>query len=120
MDTKKERVVVVGLVECKNNADKTMFVARVRPLGLTAYGTNLEEAKLKLKKMFSDYVALHRKHGTLVQRLNESKLTWCYESKYNGDQPAEFVNSDGSIQLVGGKNEPTETWQRMEELVVVR
>lgn len=112
-----ERVVVVAPLECKNTTDNTMFVTRIRELGLTAYGKTHEEAKQSLRKMFATFVELYRKTENLEERLNRSGLTWYYESEYRGDVPAESVKIDGSIEFIYPKKKDS-MWQEMRELVV--
>ena len=111
-----ERVVVVAPLECKNTTDNTMFVTRIRELGLTAYGKTHEEAKQSLRKMFATFVELYRKTENLEERLNRSGLTWYYESEYRGEIPAESIMPDGSIKYVWPKQE--NSWHEMRELVV--
>jgi len=113
-----EVVVVVAPLECKHTVDGKVFVARIRALGLTAYGDNFDEAKTKLKKMFATWVGLHRKAGTLEVVLNRSKLTWCYESQYTGPQAYEIILPNGGVKVVQPKTQPQAcAWQEMKELV---
>jgi hypothetical protein len=119
MDTKEREVVVVSApLECKYNADKTVFCTRIRALGLTAYGESWEESKTKLKKMFATWVGLHRRSNTLEVALNRSKLVWCYESQYTGERPYEVILDSGKVRVVTPKTQSqTNTWQEMKEMV---
>ncbi len=103
MVKKEEVVVVVAPLECKQTKDDKMFVARIRALGLTAYGDSLEEAKNKLKKMFATYTNLHCNAGTLEECLEKSKLQWWYESEYDGDRPAEMILPNGKVKYIQPK-----------------
>lgn len=97
---KDERVVVLAHLERKHNADKTVFAARIRALGLTAYGASPDDAMLKLRRMFATYADLYRKCGTLEERLNKCGLDWWYESDYQGPAPALMIGADGEARVI--------------------
>ncbi|MFC1919688.1 hypothetical protein ACFLWX_02725 [Chloroflexota bacterium] len=58
---------------------KRIHVARVRELGLTAYGKSQHEADNKLKSMVDAYVKAHSDRGALEECLNESGLKWYWK-----------------------------------------
>jgi len=80
MDT-EERVVAVLPLRRLVSKDGNVYVARIQNLGLTAYGSNEEEATRKVKEMFAAFVVAHRKCGTLKTSLDRSSLEWCWESE---------------------------------------
>jgi hypothetical protein len=83
----EERVVAVLPVEHLVRKDKAAFAARVRALGLTAYGSDREEATGKVKQMFAALVTMHREQGTLTDVLDKSGVDWCWESELDGKKP---------------------------------
>jgi predicted RNase H-like HicB family nuclease len=95
---KEQKVVVVLPLQYYANNKQDKFAARIRDLGLTAYGTTREEAKKKAKQMFAAYVAAHRKEGTLEKRLKTSGLKWWWVEDYEGD--VECVSPDGSTHIL--------------------
>jgi hypothetical protein len=118
-----ERVVVVAPLECKTKTSKPeVHCVRIRGLGLTAYGDTREEAVAHLRKMFATFVELNRRSGTLEERLNKSKLQWCYESEYEGSKPAEMVKPNGTITLIKSKRKKDDEnhWDEEKELVLAR
>ena len=118
---KEQRVVVFANLERKQTTDNKMFVARIRALGLTAYGDNREHAMLQLRKLFSTYVDLHRKAGTLVERLNKSSIKWCYENEYDGSEPVLMLAANGEERLIQPKKpKKGECWQSESRMVVAR
>ena len=67
--------------------------------------------------MYASYVAVHRKAGTLEQKLNESKLDWCWENDYEGD--VELVSPDGSISILHCSTPREKPWLLYGEMAVV-
>ena len=116
-----KRVVVALPLERKNTTDNKVFCTRIRALGLTAYGRSFNESDASVKRMFMTYVGLHRKSGTLEDRLNKSQLQWSYESDYQGAKPFEVLLPDGTSLKIKGRTQSGETWQMKEseeEMVV--
>ncbi len=121
MKEEQQSVVVFANLERKQTTDNKVFVARIRALGLTAYGDSRENAMLRLRKLFSTYVDLHRKEGTLVERLEKSKLTWCYEGEYDGNEPVLMLATDGEERLIQPKkSKKGGYWQSESRMVVAR
>jgi hypothetical protein len=98
------------------NKKKDRFAARIRELGLSAYGPTHEEAKSKVKQMFAVYVAAHRKEGTLQKRLERSGLTWWWIKDYEGD--VECVSPDGSVEILHCKPKRENSWFLVPELAL--
>jgi hypothetical protein len=113
---KQEKVVVVLPMRYLVNAKKDMYAARIRDLGLTAYGSTKEEAKQKVKRMFAAYVAAHRKRGTLKKRLDESKLDWCWLKDWEGD--VESVTPEGLTEILHCSAKREVGWVVMGEVAV--
>ena len=88
----EKRVVVVVPVERLYNQKRKAHAARIRALGITAYGNAASEAQDKVKQMFGAYVRAHRKEGTLEFCLRDSGLPWCWEDEYKGKLPVEWVS----------------------------
>ncbi len=89
--TAERKVVVVVPVDRLFNSKLKVHATRIRPLGLTAYGSTNEESQDKVKQMFGAYVRAHRKEGTLEARLADSGLSWCWADEYRGDLSVEWV-----------------------------
>jgi hypothetical protein len=118
---KERRVVVFANLERKQTRDNKIFVARIRGLGLTAYGDSRDHAFFQLRKLFSTYIDLHRKAGTLEERLNKSKVKWCYEEEYDGDQPVLMLAANGEERVIQPKTpKKGECWQSELKMVVAR
>ena len=118
---KERRVVVFAHLEHKNTKDNKIFVARIRALGLTAYGDSREKAMHQLRKLFSTYVDLHRKEGTLVQRLYETNVRWCYEEDYDGNEPVLMLSPDGEERFIHPKNSVKEDcWHSESRIALAR
>ncbi len=120
--TNKEMVLVAAQLECKHSNDSKVFCCRIRALGLTAYADSPEEAESKVKRMFATWVGLHRKSGTLEQNLNKSKLSWWYESDYDGALPYQIILAEGGVKVVAAKKQIINpSWTPMnQELVAAR
>jgi len=54
------------------------YAARVRPLGVTAYGASREEAFGKVKRMVGAMVEAHREQGDLANWLNATRAAWSW------------------------------------------
>jgi len=110
-------VVVVVRPEMLYHPEKDMYAARIRALGLTAYGDTCKESVQKVKKMFGLFVKCHRKRGTLEATLKKSGLRWYWEDEYKEELPVEWVsceNKGGQILVCGKTRESS--WQAMNSL----
>ena len=85
------KVVVNIAPEYLHNEEEGIHAARIRPLGITAYGRSEEDAAEKIKRMFAAAVNAHRANGTLEAWLNQSGLEWNWFDKYEGGTPVEDV-----------------------------
>lgn len=85
-----EKVVVLvsPKVSHAQTEDGLVFAARIRELGLTAYGDTRDEAEKKVQRMFASKVSAHRACDSLDEWLDRSGLSWCWESEYVGRLPA--------------------------------
>ena len=112
----EERVVAVVPMDNLVRTDKSAYATRVRALGLTAYGKNLEETNKKARQMFAAYVVVRRKLGTLRESLDASGLDWCWESEFDGD--ASLVSPDGDEEILHCNRKKELSWHNIGALVV--
>ena len=113
---REQRVVVVLPMRYLVNREGDSYAARVPELGLTGYGTTMDEAKTKVKRMFASFVAAYRKRGNLDQVLDEKKMTWCWEKDYVGD--VELFSPDGKIATLHCKIGSKQPWELIGELAI--
>lgn len=93
---KERKVVVVASPAYLRDKESDRFAARIKPLGLTAYGDSLDEVSRKVKRMFASAVSAHRAKGDLEAWLDNSGLEWSWLDEYAGDAPIEYADaSDG-------------------------
>ena len=114
-----ERVVALVPVVSLAHTVERMFAARIRELGLTAYGDTEEEAVEKVKRMFATYVYAHRKQGTLENCLEHSGLQWWWEKNYPGPLPIERVSRENATGVTPMPTHRTvvRAWGPVRELV---
>jgi len=67
--------------------------ARVRLMGVTAYGDTQDEAYHKVKRMVASVVRAHRSCGDLEKWLDTIQVKWWRESDYEGPLPVEDISS---------------------------
>jgi hypothetical protein len=116
---KKEKVVVRVVPETLFHSGQKVYVTRVRRLGLTAYANTEDESWAKLKGMFGAFVRVHRREGTLEERLNASGLEWCPESKYKGKLPIERIDkSQHTTYTLVCEKALGDSWKKAGQLVV--
>jgi len=110
---KEQRVVVVLPMRCVEYPKQQMVAARVRDLGLTGYGTTVDEAKQKVKRMFAAFVAAYRERGMLEKVLTERGVKWCWESEWIGGTVDVFSpgGKTGDLHSKHECNEPHEISQ---------
>ena len=83
----KDRMVVVCVgLEMMYRNDQRMVVARLRPLGLTAYGRTEKEASQAVKRLFSKMINRYRSEGVLPDRLRKIGVEWYWEDEYPKDK----------------------------------
>ena len=101
MGMEEQVVVVLPVTQLVHlvHKDGKHFVTRIPALGLTAYGDSDAESTKKVKHMFAAFVVAHRKNGSLVERLNKSKLEWYWKKDYKGNSPVELISIDGTITI---------------------
>ena len=86
------KVVVNFVPEILVRKDELAHAARIRGLGITAYGDSKEGALARMEKMFRSFVNWHREHGDLEEVLNRSGLEWAWEENYAGAVPVKDVS----------------------------
>ncbi len=127
LDRSQRKVVVIVSVEHLYSRETSTFAARIRPLGLTAYGSSQEEASGKVKRMFASAVETRRERGTLTPWLDRSELDWHWLDEYEGDVPVEDARLPSSkVALDDGRRYVSDleasqnpaVWQRYGELGV--
>lgn len=87
------KVVVVVSPDFLHNEATGVYAARIRPLGLTAYGYTLDAAAAKVKRMFASMVNAHRAKGDVEEWLNSSSVEWHWLDEYSGDIKVEEVHA---------------------------
>lgn len=75
-------VVVKTVLSIEERGDGLVFAARLKELGLTAYGRTPSEAKSKVKRNFNRLIAEFRKRGILEARLNGVGVEWGWRDEY--------------------------------------
>ena len=93
--SEERKVVVMVSPAYLRDRESNRFAARIRPLGLTAYGDSLDEVSRKVKRMFASAVSAHREKGDLEAWLDNSGLDWSWLDEYAGDAPIEYADADG-------------------------
>ena len=85
------KVVVIVSPVFLYSKELDTFAARVKPLGITAYGDTEDAASRRVKTMFADAVQAHRMRGDLAEWLDKSGLKWSWFDEYDGDAPVEHA-----------------------------
>ena len=89
-----ERKVVVMVVPTHlHDEESGRFAARIKPLGLTAYGNSRDESLRKVRRMFASAVSAHREKGDLEGWLDGSGLEWSWLDEYAGEAPVEYADA---------------------------
>ena len=110
--TSAERKVVVMVSPLGLHSKETdRFAARIKPLGLTAYGDSQDEASRKVKMMFVSAVAAHRLKGDLEDWLGVSGLEWHWFDEYQGSTPVEEAWVTGKRQPMFSPNRSPVLWE---------
>ena len=89
----ERKVVVMVSPTYLHDKESGRFAARIKPLGLTAYGDSRDEALRKVRRMFASAVSAHRLKGDLKEWLDRSGLEWSWLDEYAGDAPVEFADA---------------------------
>lgn len=72
------------------------YAARIKRLGLTAYGYSLQSAAYKVKRMLVSMVNAHRARGDVEEWLNSSGVEWSWLDEYKGAVRVE--DSDAAVK----------------------
>ena len=59
---------------------KKVYAARIRKLGLTAYGDSEEHALERVTEVFHFAMKAYREHDIVEERLNKSLIDWEWQS----------------------------------------
>ena len=110
MNTKtQDRVVVMVAAQMFHNFETGTSSARVKPMGVTAYGDTQDEAYHKVKRMVASVVRAHRTCGDLGKWLDTSGVKWWWESDYEGPLPVEDISGiekEHRPRISGALNHP--------------
>ena len=85
--TKEGKVVVDVLLTIEQHRETETYAARIRPLGLTAYGCDKPTAILNCKQLFAQFIDSYRRKGMLEQVLDNSGLEWHWVKDHTTSQP---------------------------------
>ena len=96
MNTNEKVAVEVHLQLLANSKKPNFHAARLRELGLTAYGCSKDEAQARLRRMLGEFIEAHRRRGTLKERFDRSGLKWCALADYKGKLPVVDVSRSAS------------------------
>jgi hypothetical protein len=96
MVTKQTPKVVVKFTPMVlEHRSKRLFVARVKEIGLSAYGKTREDALTNLRDLFLRFVTDHRKAGTLSSVLEKSGLKWSWFKDHPKGEAYEDLTQKG-------------------------
>ena len=96
-------VVVKTALSIEERGDGRVFAARLKELGLTAYGQSPAEAKSKVKRQFNTLINEYRKLGLLEQRLNRVGVEWRWRDEYSDENaPIEETAPDSPVVRESG------------------
>ena len=113
----ERKVVVIVSPVFLYSKELDTFAARVKPLGITAYGDTEDAASRRVKTMFADAVQAHRMRGDLPEWLDKSGLKWSWFDEYDGDAPVEHAR--GAVAKKSPKSSKVFTpWQGYSALAV--
>lgn len=87
----ERKVVVIVSPVFLYSKEIDTFAARIKPLGITAYGDTEDAASRRAKTMFADAAQAHRMRGDLAEWLDKSGLEWSWLDEYAGDAPVEHA-----------------------------
>ncbi len=109
------KVVVVVAPDFLYNEHTNTYAARIRQLGLTAYGNTDDAASDKIKRMFASMVNAHRLKGDIEEWLSSSNLEWHWLDEYNGDIKVEDVQASPphTEQIVPNTTPQPTHWQQI-------
>ena len=79
-----DRIVVETVITIERYENWSMVAARLRALGLTAYGHTKEEARDAVKHLFYEFINMHRSAGDLEEHLRAIGVTPEPEATYKG------------------------------------
>ena len=98
----ERKVVVIVSPVFLYSKELDTFAARVKPLGITAYGDTEDAASRRVKTMFADAVQAHRMRGDLADWLDKSGLEWSWLDEYDGDAPVEHARGAAAKKVASG------------------
>ena len=109
------KVVVIVSPDFLHNEHTDTYAARIRQLGLTAYGDTNDAASDKIKRMFASMVNAHRLKGDIEEWLSSSNLEWHWLDEYDGDIKVEDVQArpPQPEPVVSNATPRTTDWQQI-------
>ena len=84
MSTRKMLVIEVE-ASIAYHAEKDLVAARVKELGLTAYGRTEDDAVSKLAGLLDKFIEAHNRSGRLPARLDKAGVPWKWKDE-GGDE----------------------------------
>ena len=101
MQTQKRLVVILPRpMQIGKRKFEGVYTARLRELGLTAYGRTEQEAKVAVNKLFNEFVEEHQTRGNLETLLNRLPINWYWEDDYSDDWELKEDLSESRIQTL--------------------
>ena len=77
----ERQVVVHTICTIERHREDNVFAARLRQLGLTAYGDTEEEAVAGCEKLLQRFVNAYQGNGKLEEVLNRSGVEWHWRDR---------------------------------------
>ena len=81
------KVVVELRLTIEQHSQTGAYAARIRPLGLTAYGPDEETAVRNCKRLFARFIESYRRDGMLKRILDNAGLEWHWASDHAPELP---------------------------------
>ncbi len=85
----QESTVIVN-VTVSSSYTEDRWVARIKPLGISAYGRTKEAAEQVAEAMFAESIQVHRELGNLEEWLNQRDVVWDWKNDFEVEGDREF------------------------------
>ena len=82
MNGQEREVVVLVSLTLQKHREREVVAARLKELGLTAYGDTGEEARDAVKALFNKFINEYRDSGLLAKRLDHVGVDWYWRDEY--------------------------------------
>lgn len=99
-ESQERKVVVCYFPELLKHRSKECYAARIRPLGLTAYGSTSEDAMGRVEELLASFVVWYRLEGLLEGILDRSGIEWYWEDEYEGELPIKYVSGTEYVHKI--------------------